>query len=213
MAYDESKPEEYQKRYELFLHYAKAGDYRAQYELGGIFINSSENSKYHDIEKGIEWTRKSALKSGNTEIQFGLGIRLEGARTKLDYSEEKKRSALRKEAFKWLLASAEQGHAYAQSEIAIYYWRGRGMERDYVKAYTWFKLASDRFNAEQIIVKGKDISDKGLISSFMTSIANSDEFSAKDKALALEMAEKWENDHPDAYKLYPYWDCIVNSTN
>jgi hypothetical protein len=47
----------------------------------------------------------------------------------------------------------------------------------------------------------------------MTRIASSGQFSKKDKALASEMAEKWENDHPDDYKIRPYWDCIVTKAN
>jgi hypothetical protein len=211
IAYDEAKPEQYQKRYELFLHYAQVGDYRAQDKLGSLLVNSSKNSPYRDIEKGIEWSRKAATASGNAHIQFGLGMWLQLAR--LGYSDEKKRGETRKEAFNWIMASAEQGHAYAQMEIAMYYFKGRGRKRDYVKAYTWFKLASDRFRAVPIMVKGKDISEKSLVSSFMMSIANSDKFSKEQKALALSMAEKWEDNHPDAYKFWPYWDCIVNSTN
>lgn len=201
--YDESKPEEYRKKYELFLHYAKAGDYRAQFKLGILLVFSSENSPYRDIEKGIEWTRKAALKSGNAHIQYGMGIMLQPARQ--ENIDEKKRNDLHKEALQWLLASADQGHAYAQMQAGVYYYTGRGRPRDFSQAYTWFKLASNRFQAKAIMVNGKDISEKGLVGSFMKSISSN--FSAKDKALALQRAEQWENDHPDAYKFWYYWDC------
>jgi Leucine-rich repeat (LRR) protein len=207
--YDESKPEEYRKKYELFLHYAKAGDYRAQFKLSLLMVFSSENSPYRDIEKGLEWIRKAALKSGNAHIQYGLGMMLYSNEPfSYEDSEEKKISDIRKEAFQSFLASAGQGHAYAQMEVAIYYYTGRrDIPRDFSQAYTWFKLASNRFQAKAIMVDGKDISEKGLVGRFMKSIENSSNFSAKDKALALKRAEQWEDDHPDAYKCEPYFDC------
>ncbi len=205
--YDESKPEEYRKKYELFLHYAKAGDYRAQFKLALLLLHSSENSPYRDVEKGLEWIRKAALKSGNANIQYGLGMELYlNEPFSYEDSDEKKINDMRNEAFQSLLTSAEQGHAYAQMEVAMYYYTGRrGITRDFSQAYTWFKLASNRFQAKAIMVDGKDISEKGLVGSFMKSISSN--FSAKDKALALQRAEQWENDHPDAYKFWYYWDC------
>jgi hypothetical protein len=29
----------------------------------------------------------------------------------------------------------------------------------------------------------------------------------------LSIAEKWEDDHPDAYKFWPYWHCLATSPN
>ncbi len=48
-------------------------------------------------------------------------------------------------AGKWHLAAAEQGHARAMYYLALMYYRGRGAdwERDYVRAYVWFKLAAE----------------------------------------------------------------------
>jgi hypothetical protein len=203
-AYDASKPEEFQKRYHLFLRYAQAGDYRAQHKLGSLLS--------HSPKEGIEWSRKAAATSGNADIQFELGISL-NVYSELFHSDKKEKIDTEKEAFKWLLASAEQGHAYALMKVAMYYFDGLCVERDYVKAYTWFKLASNRFKAGPKRAKDKDKSEKSRVGSFMTRIVNSGQFSEKDKSLALKMAEKWENNHPDAYKFWPYWDCIEHGTN
>jgi len=48
-------------------------------------------------------------------------------------------------AGRYHLAAAEQGHARAMYYLALMYYRGRGAdwERDYVRAYIWFKLAAE----------------------------------------------------------------------
>jgi hypothetical protein len=49
---------------------------------------------------------------------------------RLDCSDKKKRSDMEKETFKWLLASAEQRHAYAQMRVAMDYYQSFSMEHD-----------------------------------------------------------------------------------
>ncbi len=45
------------------------------------------------------------------------------------------------EALKWYTKAAEQGLAEAQYNLAIFYSNGRGVRRDYVKAYFWANIA------------------------------------------------------------------------
>jgi TPR repeat protein len=49
-------------------------------------------------------------------------------------------------AGRWHLEAAEQGHGRAMYHLALMYYRGRGndWERDYVRAYVWFKLAAEQ---------------------------------------------------------------------
>jgi TPR repeat protein len=39
---------------------------------------------------------------------------------------------------------AEEGDPEAQSALGIFYVNGRGVPKDYVEAYKWLKLASDK---------------------------------------------------------------------
>jgi len=47
-----------------------------------------------------------------------------------------------KEAVKWYRKAAEQGHAYAQSNLGGMYYNGEGVVRDYETAYAWFNIAA-----------------------------------------------------------------------
>lgn len=46
------------------------------------------------------------------------------------------------EAAKWLQLAANQGHVWAQSDLAFMYRDGEGVTQDFVKAHMWFNLAS-----------------------------------------------------------------------
>ena len=48
------------------------------------------------------------------------------------------------EAARWYRRAAEQGDAYAQTELAILYSEGRGVDHDDVSAYMWFSIAALR---------------------------------------------------------------------
>jgi TPR repeat protein len=45
------------------------------------------------------------------------------------------------EAVRWFTLAAEQGHVGAQATLGAYYWSGRGVPTDLVKAYLWAVLA------------------------------------------------------------------------
>ena len=46
------------------------------------------------------------------------------------------------EAMTWYLKAAEQGHANAQSNLAVMYNKAQGVSRDRVQACMWLKLAA-----------------------------------------------------------------------
>ena len=50
---------------------------------------------------------------------------------------------------------AEQGHAEAQFNLGVLYANGRGVPKDYVRAYAWVNLAAAQ--GEKNAVKAKDI--------------------------------------------------------
>jgi len=47
-----------------------------------------------------------------------------------------------KQAVKWFLAAASQGHANAQNNLAVCYIQGQGVEQDTQQALVWFMAAA-----------------------------------------------------------------------
>lgn len=47
-------------------------------------------------------------------------------------------------ALRVLRTLAEQGHAYAQNELGVWYANGHGVERDYAQAVAWFRKAAEQ---------------------------------------------------------------------
>jgi TPR repeat protein len=45
------------------------------------------------------------------------------------------------DAFTWFFHAAEQGHCKAQYYLGTLYATGKGITKDYVKAYSWFSVA------------------------------------------------------------------------
>ena len=52
------------------------------------------------------------------------------------------------EAVKWYRMAAEQGEAWAQSNLGLMYANGRGVAQDYIEAHKWFNLAASRFSSD-----------------------------------------------------------------
>jgi len=46
------------------------------------------------------------------------------------------------EAVKWYHRAAEQGHAFAQSNLGVMYAKGAGVPQDYARAHMWFNIAA-----------------------------------------------------------------------
>jgi TPR repeat protein len=47
-----------------------------------------------------------------------------------------------REALKWYLMAAQQGHAIAQNNLATFYATGRGVRKDLDEAEKWFLMAA-----------------------------------------------------------------------
>jgi TPR repeat protein len=47
-------------------------------------------------------------------------------------------------AMQWFLRAAEQGQVDAQAHLGAYYWAGRGVSQDLIKAYMWSAIALAR---------------------------------------------------------------------
>ena len=77
----------------------------------------------------IEQFRQEA-EQGDNEARFGLGALYH-------YQKENYQ-----EAAKWYRLAANQGHAGAQLSLGLLYYDGRGVPKDYVKAWAWINLAA-----------------------------------------------------------------------
>ena len=105
-------PQDYPEAMKWFLKAADQGDAGAQFELGVIYF-----------------TGNYGLKVDNTE---NLGS-LDGTNwvTPNDYVD----------AAKWFRKAADQGDAYAQSDLGQMYEKGLGVGQDLAEAYFWYGLA------------------------------------------------------------------------
>ena len=65
------------------------------------------------------------------------------------------------EAAKWYRKAAEQGHAWAQSNLGFLYGTGSGVPEDDTVAYMWWNIAAAQGNEDAK-------KNKGLISKIMT---------------------------------------------
>lgn len=59
-----------------------------------------------------------------------------------------------REVEKWFRKAADQGHAWAQTNLGFMYAVGEGVDKDFVEAYAWMNLAAAQGNAEA--AKAKD---------------------------------------------------------
>jgi hypothetical protein len=53
-----------------------------------------------------------------------------------------------RQAAKWLKKSANLGDPRAQAVLSDLYFRGAGLQRDYVRAYTWARIAADQLGGQ-----------------------------------------------------------------
>ena len=54
------------------------------------------------------------------------------------------------QAVSWFRKAAEQGDAYAQTNLGVMYYSGRGVPQDYVQAHMWWSLAAAKGDADAI---------------------------------------------------------------
>ena len=105
---------------------AEHGNADAQFCLGTMYHTGIGVPQ--DGKKAFRWSRKAA-EQGHEDAQHFLGSMYI---TLKDY----------REAFKWIKKAAEQGNADSQCLLGVMYRTGKGVSRDYVKAYGWCNLAA-----------------------------------------------------------------------
>lgn len=123
--------EDYEKAVEWYLKAAEQGNDEAQCNLGTCYY--SGEGVEEDTEKAIEWYLKSA-EQGNADAQRYLGD---------IYDEEEDYES----AIKWYTKAAEQGNDEAQSCLGIFYFQGKGVEKNLEEAVKWYTKAAEQGNA------------------------------------------------------------------
>ena len=114
---------------------ARAGDAKAQYDIGHCYQNGEGVEK--DPIEAVKWLRKAA-EQGNAWAQHDLGHSYrDGTGVEKDPAK----------AVKWFLKSAEQGDARAQFELGHSYQNGVGVETSAPEAAKWFLKAAEQGNA------------------------------------------------------------------
>jgi len=124
------KPEhqDYLQAAKWFERAEQAGLVPASFQLGVLFEKGLGVAR--DTDKAIGYYRKAA-EGGNAAAMHNLAS-LEADRSDL------------KTAAPWFLKAARRGVVDSQFSLAVLYFRGTGVERDFREAYKWFALAADR---------------------------------------------------------------------
>jgi TPR repeat protein len=116
--------------YKLLLPLAEAGDARAQYEVGMMYMSGWAVKQ--DYAQAAAWYLKSA-QQGNADAQLILGRLCEqGHGVPKDYAQ----------ALAWYHKSADQENPTADMLIGLAYRDGRGVPQDGAAAVTWLGKAA-----------------------------------------------------------------------
>jgi len=131
MKKDKNIPIEPNDAFTWYTKLAAKGNTLAQYFLGHIY------HRYTNTQEGeltaINWFKKAAS-HGSADAMYYIGwIHIY---TSVDDHMDAK------EAFKWYKKAAEHGHVKGQTKIAIWYYQGRLIPKDYKASVYWLKKAS-----------------------------------------------------------------------
>jgi hypothetical protein len=115
---------------------AEAGDAGTQDRLGDSYQGS------FNYAAAANWFRKAA-EQGVPHAQWQLGkMLLDGRKTFGENSVAVPKAA--DEGLKWIFLAANQGLDGAQLDLGYFYDKGYGVKQDYVEAYKWYKLGTQK---------------------------------------------------------------------
>jgi len=142
------------KQIEWATKAAEQGNPHAMLRLGGLYTDtyiSPEERAFTDVEKGKTWNTKAferlkvLAEQGDVDAQYALGniyfSKIGAGITKTEDAYDREKS------FQWYLRAAEQGHPYAQYEVANAYANGGkayAVEKDKAQAIEWYKKAANQ---------------------------------------------------------------------
>jgi len=119
---------------------AEEGNADAQFHLGSIYSYGKGDDQ--DYTEAINWYAK--YEQGDVATQSHLDLRGDYANSILFKKGAKKDY---KKAVKWYTKAAEQGNAYAQSNLGVMYEQGQGVSQNYKEAIKWYTKAVEQRNA------------------------------------------------------------------
>lgn len=107
-----------------FQKAAEQGHAKAQYFLYSLYRDGLGVAQNPDLAS--KWLHKAAA-GGSDAAQYSLGVETGDP--------------------KWYRLAAAQGHDRAQLELGWLYRDGKGVERDFVRAFMWLSLAAEAGNS------------------------------------------------------------------
>jgi len=133
---------QYQAAYDILKPLADSGDVDANYELGMLYYSSNSKNEYHDLVKAKNALLFAANK-GSADAQVGVGVVIQ--KQVLFERNDQILDAAYNEACLWFKKAALQNIRLSMIETAKCYRDGLfNGHKDYIKAYTWFILASNQ---------------------------------------------------------------------
>ncbi|MDR7306767.1 tetratricopeptide repeat protein [Rhodoferax saidenbachensis] len=130
VAWKKGKPQDFAEAYRLFQEAAKTNNADAQFHLG---IMHMEGQSVPPSDKEAALWFKRAADQGHTNAQFNLAQILNDSRPP-SYTE----------ALRWFSEAAKGGHAVAAYNTGLFYYKGKGTQKDAKKAADYYQLAIDR---------------------------------------------------------------------
>ena len=131
----EQDPEEAER---LLIQWGEQGDGATKLALARRYKLGKDVPK--NMGKALSWLKRAQLAGmDDADRQFYAEERVQELVSSLFGSNE--------ETFSSDLALAEQGNAEAQNRIGVYYYTGRNVENDFVKAVEWFQKAAEQGSA------------------------------------------------------------------
>jgi len=113
------------------LRAAKAGMVRAQWAVGCFYLNGGSHGISENCDEGVRWMHKAAV-AGDPCAQYMMALTCKG------FWGQTKNLTM---GLKWHELAAKQGEKCSLSEMADYYYEGRLVQQDLVKAYAYISLA------------------------------------------------------------------------
>nr|WP_158217331.1 tetratricopeptide repeat protein [Microbulbifer agarilyticus] len=121
---------DYPEAYRLLSESANSGHADAQFVLGTMRKNTWGGVE-KDHAESMRWLNKS-YEQGNMNAALGLAVSYTSGRDmERDYEK----------SFSLYLEAAWSGLLTAQGKVAGHYYYGKGVPKDYVRAYAWYKVS------------------------------------------------------------------------
>jgi len=115
----------------LLQQNARAGDAKAEYRLGMIYLNGEGVSQ--DYKQAADWF-SAAAKQGSADGEFALGYLFErGKGVPRNFAS----------AAAYYATAARQGHSTAENNLGSMYEQGQGIPQDLGEALRWYRASAE----------------------------------------------------------------------